>query len=423
LAADRLVDTARTPDATRFFSDRKIGDNLNEQINACPMARLVRMAERRPVYSTQTGKQQIGYIKDDEAFDLFDRRCAVYDGNTGLLRDPKSNAVVGYVSFSDIFVGSSWMAQELFCSAGPVPPLGSLEKLEDADSDTPICVAEDVDAEIVDAVCTSVQAPPSDHTANTEPSEAPTPIHSENASGEDHASHATEVAALAGLSQKDEVGDTALPATSSPHLGDPSIEQPAPPQNASDAGEPFASGERGADDPSRTEGDTAPALQPDVDATVPLPAPPDEGAFEGAPPGEPSGGDGMPPAVEAFMRHLTEYLHSSNHQTAMLSSEDAAGPKLSPNAEIQNDADRAPFLSEPDLEGELNGTAQHSELAVVDPEQTEDCLSAGMESPVEMAPDNRQERNAGAAERVETNDASRDIVSTNMDRGRSENFD
>jgi len=322
------------------------------------------MAERRPIYSAQAAGQQIGYTEDDEAFDLFDRRCAVYDGNTGLLRDPKSNAVVGYVSLADIFVGSSWMAQELFCSAGPVPPLASLEELENDDSDATVHVAEDVNAEIVDAVWTSVQAPPSNHTANTEPSEAPSPIHSENASGEDHASRGTDVAPLGGLSQEDEVGDTALPATTSPHPGDLSIEQPAPPQNASDAGEPFASGERGADDPSRTEGDTAPALQPDVDATVPLPAPPDEGAFEGAQPGEPSGGDGMPPAVEAFMRHLAEYLHSSNHQTATLSPNDAAEVKLSPSAEAQKDMDRVPFPPE----GESNGSVKHSGLTGVDRE-------------------------------------------------------
>jgi hypothetical protein len=420
LVADRFVDSVRTPEATRFFSNRKIGDNLNEQTYACSTARPVCMAERRPVYSGQAAKRQIGYIKDDEAFDLFDRRRAVYEENTGLLRDPKSNAVVGYVSFSDIFVGSSWMAQELFCNAGPVPPMASLKELEDENSDAPVCVAEDVNAEIVDTFWTGVQAPRANHTANTEPSEVHAPIHSENANLEDHAAHATDVAAFAGLPPKDEVGDTALPTTSSPHLEAPSAEQPARPQDASDVGEPFASGERGADYEGRTEGDIAPVLQPDVDA--PVPAPSDESAFESAQPGEPSGGDGMPPAVEAFMRHLTEYLHSSNHQTAMLSLE-ATGPRPSANAEVRNDADRAPFSGEPDLEGELSGTERHSELAVVAPEQTEDCLSVGMENPVEMAPDNRQERNSSGAENAETNDASPDIVSTDMDRGRPEKLD
>jgi hypothetical protein len=47
----------------------------------------------------------------------------------------------------------------------------------------------------------------------------------------------------------------------------------------------------------------------------------------------------MPPAVEAFMRHLSEYLHSTNHQTATLSSDDAAELKLSPVAEAQKDMD------------------------------------------------------------------------------------
>ena len=75
------------------------------------------MAERRPIYSAQTAGQQIGYIEDNEAFDLFDRPCAIYDSGTSLLRDPKHNAVVGYVSLADIFVGSSSMARELFSSA------------------------------------------------------------------------------------------------------------------------------------------------------------------------------------------------------------------------------------------------------------------------------------------------------------------
>jgi len=86
------------------------------------------MAERRPIYRAQTAGQQIGYIEDDEAFDLFDRPCAIYDSNTGLLRNPKNNAVVGYVSLADIFVGSSWMAQELFSKIGPVTPQASLKE-------------------------------------------------------------------------------------------------------------------------------------------------------------------------------------------------------------------------------------------------------------------------------------------------------
>jgi hypothetical protein len=85
--------------------------------------------------------------------------------------------------------------------------------------------------------------------------------------------------------------------------------------------------------------EAAPTLPAEADASLRMPEPSDERAFEGAQPDDPSGGDGMPPAVEAFMRHLSEYLHSSNHETATLSSDDAAQPKLSPSAEAQKDMD------------------------------------------------------------------------------------
>jgi hypothetical protein len=88
------------------------------------------MAERRPAYSAQATRQQIGYIEDDEAFDLLDRPCAIYNGDTGLLRDPKLNVVVGYVSLANIFVGSARMGQELFLKPGPVPPSASSEDLD-----------------------------------------------------------------------------------------------------------------------------------------------------------------------------------------------------------------------------------------------------------------------------------------------------
>ena len=81
------------------------------------------------------------------------------------------------------------------------------------------------------------------------------------------------------------------------------------------------------------------------------PTPSDESAFESARPDEPSGKGGIPPAVEAFMRHLTEYLHSGNHQTATPSSDEAAELKLSPNADTQKETDRVPFTGEPDPEG------------------------------------------------------------------------
>jgi hypothetical protein len=324
------------------------------------------------------------------------------------LRNSKNNAVVGYVTLADIFVGSSWMAQELFSKTGPVTPQANLEEQGDEDSEAAVCGAEDGNALNVDTVGLIARALPSHHAAKNELFVAPIPVDSEKASAEEHASHASDITTFASSPQQHKVIDTVLAPPTSPLLGD---EQPARPQDASDTGKDFASGEPGLDYASHAMGETAPALQPDADASATMLAPSDDGTFEGARPDEPSGGDGMPPAVEAFMRHLTEYLHSSNHQTATLSSGDAAEVKLSLSAETQKDMDRVPFPAEPDPEGESSGSAQPSGLTGVDCEQTGDCSSVRMDSPVEMARDNHQEGHSGAA-----GGESRDIFSTDMDR-------
>src|SRR5262249_49442825 len=147
------------------------------------------------------------------------------------------------------------------------------------------------------------------------------------------------------------------------------------------------------DYPSRTWGEAALALQPEADASLTMPESSDErGAFDSAQSDEPSGGDGMPLAVEVFMRHLSEDLHSSDHQTATPSSDDAPELKVSPSAEAQKDIDRAPFPGEIEpLEGESSGSMQHSG------------------SPVEMAQDNHRESNSGASGGMETNNALRDV--------------
>ena len=351
------------------------------------------MTERHPIYSGQATRQPIGYIQDDQAFDLFDRPCATYEGNTGLLRDPKNKAVVGYVSLSDIFVGSSWMAQELFSKTGPTTPQASLEELEGEDSDAAVCRADDDNAEKVDAVQPIAQAPPSHHTVKADLSVASTPMHLEMAGVEEHALHATDITTFPNPSEQDKVVGTVLPTPTGPHLGDASTEQSARPQEASDAGKGFASDESGSDHPSRTWGEAAPALQPEADANLTMPESSDErGAFDSAQSDEPSGGDGMPRAVEAFMRHLSEYLHSSNHQAPTPSSDDAPELKLSPSAEAQKDIDRAPFPGEIErLEGGSSGSTQHSG------------------SPVELAQDNHRESNSGASGGMETNNASRDV--------------
>jgi hypothetical protein len=292
------------------------------------------MTERHPIYSAQATGQQIGYIEGDAAFDLFDRPCAVYDSNTSLLRDPKNNAVVGYVSLADIFVGPSWKTQELFSKTGPVAPRASQEELEDGYSDAPACGAEDGNAENVDAVPLIAQAQ-SHHAAKANLS-VTSPAHSEKAGVQEHAPHATDITTFASSSRQDKAVGTVFPPP--PHFGDTSAEQCARPQDASDA-KGLAFGEPGSDYRSGTVGEAAPTLPAEAVASLTMPEPSDERAFEGAQPDDPSGGDGMPPAVEAFMRHLSEYLHSSNHETATLSSDDAAESKLSPSAEAQKDMD------------------------------------------------------------------------------------
>ena len=72
------------------------------------------MGERRPIFSTKHTGQKIGYIEGHQAFDLFSRPCANYDHATGLLRNLKTQMIVGYVSLKGSFVGSSSVAEELF---------------------------------------------------------------------------------------------------------------------------------------------------------------------------------------------------------------------------------------------------------------------------------------------------------------------
>jgi hypothetical protein len=72
------------------------------------------MGERRPIFSTKHTGQKIGYIEGHQAFDLLARPCANYDHATGLLRNLKTQMIVGYVSLKGSFVGSSSVAEEMF---------------------------------------------------------------------------------------------------------------------------------------------------------------------------------------------------------------------------------------------------------------------------------------------------------------------
>jgi len=219
-------------------------------------------------------------------------------------------------------------------------------------------------------------------------------MHLEMAGVEEHALHATDITTFPNPSEQDKVVGTVLPTPTGPHLGDASTEQSARAQDASDAGKGFATDESASDYPSRTWGEAAPTLQSESGASLTIPESSDvRGAFDSARSDEPSGGGGIPPAVEAFMRHLSEYLQSRNHETTTLSSDDAAELKLSPSAEAQKDIDRTPFPGEIErLEGESSGSStQHSG------------------SPVEMAQDNHREGNSGASGGMETNNTSRDM--------------
>jgi hypothetical protein len=72
------------------------------------------MAERRPIFSTKDHRAQIGYVEADEAFDLSGRLCCTYNAATGNLHDTNTGKIVGHVSLAGNFVGSRWMADELF---------------------------------------------------------------------------------------------------------------------------------------------------------------------------------------------------------------------------------------------------------------------------------------------------------------------
>ena len=147
------------------------------------------MSERSPIYSAQAARRQIGYIEGDKAFDLFGRPCAIYEADSGLLRSPKHDAVVGYVSLANIFVGPSRMVEELFPQTGPVPPpRESPEDIDDQDFNSPVRSVEDGDAQDVSSVLPVAQKPPLHQTVKTVPiarSDVSDPMLSEEAGAEE----------------------------------------------------------------------------------------------------------------------------------------------------------------------------------------------------------------------------------------------
>jgi hypothetical protein len=81
------------------------------------------MAEQRiPICSAKRDNRVLGYIEGSEAFDLFGRRRADYNPNTGLLYGLRDGGVVGYVTFDSKFAGLSRMVDEMFPKTYEVIP-------------------------------------------------------------------------------------------------------------------------------------------------------------------------------------------------------------------------------------------------------------------------------------------------------------
>lgn len=75
------------------------------------------MSVRSPIYSAKSAQQPIGYIESDKVFDVFDRLCANYDSASGLVRSHNDDALLGYISLSNVFVGPRRIRDELFAKA------------------------------------------------------------------------------------------------------------------------------------------------------------------------------------------------------------------------------------------------------------------------------------------------------------------
>ena len=72
------------------------------------------MAECRPILSGKIDHQKIGYIEGAAAFDSLGNKRCKYNPSTGNLLDLDSGRTIGHVSLAGYFVGSSWIAEELF---------------------------------------------------------------------------------------------------------------------------------------------------------------------------------------------------------------------------------------------------------------------------------------------------------------------
>jgi hypothetical protein len=77
------------------------------------------MAERKPIFLHKRSRPQIGYIEGDEVFDLSGNRRCIYNAANGNLSDFDTGKLVGHISLQGFFVGTSWIADELFGQHAP----------------------------------------------------------------------------------------------------------------------------------------------------------------------------------------------------------------------------------------------------------------------------------------------------------------
>jgi hypothetical protein len=77
------------------------------------------MAERKPIFLHKRSRPQIGYIEGDEVFDLSGNRRCIYNAANGNLADFHTGNIVGHISLQGFFVGTSWIADELFGQHAP----------------------------------------------------------------------------------------------------------------------------------------------------------------------------------------------------------------------------------------------------------------------------------------------------------------
>ena len=72
------------------------------------------MAEGSLILIGKIDHQKIGYIEGTEAFDSFGNKRCKYNPSTGNLLELDTGRTIGHVSLAGYFVGSSWIAEELF---------------------------------------------------------------------------------------------------------------------------------------------------------------------------------------------------------------------------------------------------------------------------------------------------------------------